>query len=159
MGASMMIVTATAPHFAGNCGIPERSEERQSILEQISSTRVQSIPAEKIIAALSVYEIDFAGNEAVIDGLNGDPEVEVSDAMVSAAREGLARFNPFQNRTVSMLSICDRDYFATGGLSYGDLPADTFDAVLLLDEVDLWGEPVTASEVAAALATLADAKR
>lgn len=154
MGADMMIAVAAAPFIDDDSTLTTDSPERLRILDHIGVTRVKAIPDSRIIAALSVYEIEFAGNEEVIDGLNGGPEADVTEEMLQAARDGLEQFNPFQSRAVCELRIGERTYFATGGLSFGDLPTESFDAVLLLDEVDLWGAPVTAVEVAAACAAL-----
>lgn len=90
MGANMMLVTAAAPHLADDSALPADDAERLRILEQIGVTRVHKVPESKIIAVLGWCEIEFAGNEAVIDGLNGDPEVDVTDEMIRNAREGLA---------------------------------------------------------------------
>ena len=154
MGANMMLVTAAAPHLADDSALPADDAERLRILEQIGVTRVHKVPESKIIAVLESCEIEFAGNQAVIDGLNGDPEADVTDEMIRSAREGLARFHPFRNRTVCELKFGERTYFATGGLSYGDTPIEAYDSVLLLDEVNLWDAPVTAAEVTAARAVL-----
>lgn len=154
MSADMMVVAAAAPFVAEDITLPKNRTERMRILEKIGVTRVQNVPDSKFIAALSVYEIEFAGNEEVIDGLNGGPDAAVTEKMIRDARDGLTRFNPFNDRSVCDMRFGERTYFATGGLSTGDLPTESYDAVLLLDEVELWDTPVTEGEVSAARAAL-----
>lgn len=157
MGADMLIAAAAAPHIPDEDTLRRNDPDLLRILEQIGQARIQHLPDKTIADVLTVCEISFAENMDVVDGFYDDPEtpVDVPEGMIRAAREGLAGFSPFRNREVGSLRRGGRDYFVTGGMSWGDAPTDAFDYILLMDEVDLWEAPVTGEEVAAARTVLA----
>jgi len=134
MGADMALAIARAPHYATGVD-PQPSETLATIG----------------VRRLAAIDWDSAAEDI---GWRLDPELDEDSADITGRLPGLAAeavnavLHP--RRDIAVVTIADQEYFATGGLSWGDPPTDIFDQLDAVDALGVWDAEITAAEVAEA---------
>ena len=162
MGAEMFIAVAAAPHFA-KTEHAIASTITTEVLTQIGRSRICALPDDAFNRVLESVSFNLAGNADLVDErsimADGWERLEATEHMRARVRASLNDFHAVPRdgypRDTTRLTIDGRPYLASGGLSWGDPPTDSYEVILLTDELALWETPIDAAEIVGALNHLA----
>lgn len=162
MGAEMFIAVAAAPHFV-KTEHAIAATITPEVLAQIGRSRIGALTDDALNRVLENVTLDLAGNADLVDErsimADGWDALEATESMRVRVRASLNDFHAAPRdgypRDTTRLTIDGRPYLASGGLSWGDIPTDSYEVILLTDELALWETPIDAAEIVGALNHLA----
>lgn len=124
MGADMLLAIAASP--VTSSGSPA------TLMDEVC-IRVR----DRVVAAFAAGDVEAEFFVELLEEGQSVTADTVTDALTRWLRDG-----GLQSREVAHLRINNRQYVATGGLSWGDSPTDAFSYVSLLDDIRAFDQPL-----------------
>lgn len=128
MGADFMCAISTLPHTE-NCWTLDLSVE--AALSDIAQKRIAAMNSNVVAELAELYIGEDFEPESLIDEVIKLIWVALGNSRDTTVRE-----------------IDGKLYLITGGMSWGDTPTDSFDAVGLMGDLGVWDEPLDEEELA-----------
>lgn len=140
MGAEFLMVSSFGP--TDMHGRPVTLDNR--VMAELAWARIQKIA----ITPELVAEYDpWSSTRGIVD----DEDIPDQDDYVhERIGDVIGEFIREEPETYSVEWDLGRMKFVTGGMSHGEPPTESYEAIRLMDSVQLWDEPVTDEELAAA---------
>lgn len=157
MGADMTLAVCRDIHFSKPAERwlaerPRDSEERGAWMEKVSQLHALIVNAriEALDPLPDNYEDLFYWHPLFYERADSDAEPTFTpDEVRGMIRDGVTRIFEYWRDTTT-LHIEGKTYIATGGLSWGDPPTESYDPVVMVDAIGLFEKAVILGEIRAA---------